>query len=197
MQVTFTLALPRVVGLAGFLSSPECAAIIAAARPQMQRSTGLSRADGSHEVIPTRTSTGCFIANSSLPFLDELDERIRNQFGLDPAHSEWLQVLRYGVGEEYQPHFDYFDPADSGSTATLARGGNRIASLLMYLNTVPGGGETTFPDAGLKVAAVQGNAVHFAYPTPDKATLTLHGGAPVTVGEKWVATKWYREGVFV
>jgi prolyl 4-hydroxylase len=28
-------------------------------------------------------------------------------------------------------------------------------------------------------------------------TRTLHGGAPVTQGEKWVATKWLREGEFV
>ncbi len=28
-------------------------------------------------------------------------------------------------------------------------------------------------------------------------TLSLHGGAPVIEGEKWVATKWLRQGVFV
>jgi prolyl 4-hydroxylase len=27
-------------------------------------------------------------------------------------------------------------------------------------------------------------------------TRTLHGGAPVLEGEKWVATKWLREGAF-
>ncbi len=31
---------------------------------------------------------------------------------------------------------------------------------------------------------------------PTAHTKTLHGGAPVTAGEKWVATKWLREGVF-
>jgi len=27
-------------------------------------------------------------------------------------------------------------------------------------------------------------------------TLPLHGGAPVLAGEKWVTTKWLREGRF-
>ena len=59
-----------------------------------------------------------------------------------------------------------------------------------------GGGGTTFPDAKLEVAPQRGNAVFFSYERPDPSTGTLHGGAPVTDGEKWVATKWLRERVF-
>jgi prolyl 4-hydroxylase len=38
--------------------------------------------------------------------------------------------------------------------------------------------------------------VFFSYPRAHPDTLTLHAGAPVVAGEKWVATKWFREGVF-
>jgi len=38
--------------------------------------------------------------------------------------------------------------------------------------------------------------VFFSYEEPDPATRTLHGGAPVLAGEKWVATKWLREREF-
>ena len=62
--------------------------------------------------------------------------------------------------------------------------------------TPEGGGATTFPDVGLEVAPVRGNAVFFSYERAHASTKTLHGGAPVTAGEKWVATKWLREGVF-
>ena len=41
-----------------------------------------------------------------------------------------------------------------------------------------------------------GSAVFFSYDRPDASTGTLHGGAPVLEGEKWVATKWLREGEF-
>jgi prolyl 4-hydroxylase len=46
------------------------------------------------------------------------------------------------------------------------------------------------------VAPIKGNAVFFSYDRPHAVTRTLHGGAPVVEGEKWVATKWLREGVF-
>jgi prolyl 4-hydroxylase len=44
---------------------------------------------------------------------------------------------------------------------------------------------------------VRGSAVFFSYDRPHAITKTLHGGAPVLAGEKWVATKWMRQGVFV
>ncbi len=58
------------------------------------------------------------------------------------------------------------------------------------------GGATIFPDVGLEVAPVKGHALFFSYDRPHESTGTLHGGSPVTEGEKWVATKWLREGVF-
>ena len=53
-----------------------------------------------------------------------------------------------------------------------------------------------FPDVALDVAPIKGNAVFFSYDRPHPITRTLHGGAPVIAGEKWVATKWLREGRF-
>jgi prolyl 4-hydroxylase len=78
----------------------------------------------------------------------------------------------------------------------LERGGQRVATILMYLNTPDGGGATTFPDVGLEVTPVKGNAVFFTYDRPHPDTKTLHGGAPVTAGIKWAATKWLRERRF-
>jgi prolyl 4-hydroxylase len=112
------------------------------------------------------------------------------------SHGEGLQVLHYGPGAQYRPHHDYFDPDLPGSSRILERGGQRVATLVMYLNTPEEGGATTFPEAGITVHAVAGHAVFFSYDRPDPATRTLHGGAPVIAGEKWVATKWLREGAF-
>ena len=79
----------------------------------------------------------------------------------------------------------------------LARGGQRVGTLVIYLNTPELGGGTVFPDVGLEVAPVKGNAVFFSYDRPHASTRTLHGGAPVLAGEKWVATKWLREREFI
>ena len=54
-----------------------------------------------------------------------------------------------------------------------------------------------FDLVGLEVAPIKGNAVFFSYERAHPVTRTLHGGAPVIAGDKWVATKWLREGEFV
>ena len=84
--------------------------------------------------------------------------------------------------------------ADPGTA--LRRGGQRVGTIVMYLRTPERGGGTVFPDIGLEVAPVKGAAVFFAYDRPHPDSKTLHGGTPVTLGEKYVATKWMREGVF-
>ena len=43
-------------------------------------------------------------------------------------NGEGLQVLHYGVGEKYEPHYDYF--LDEFNTKN---GGQRVATVLMYL----------------------------------------------------------------
>jgi prolyl 4-hydroxylase len=71
-----------------------------------------------------------------------------------------------------------------------------VGTLVMYLNSPTKGGGTTFPDVHLEVAPRRGSGVFFSYDKPHPSTKTLHGGAPVIEGEKWVATKWLREGEF-
>jgi prolyl 4-hydroxylase len=71
-----------------------------------------------------------------------------------------------------------------------------VGTFIMVLQAPERGGSTLFPDAGIEVFAQRGNGVFFSYYRPDPATKTLHGGAPVIEGEKWIATKWFRERVF-
>jgi len=106
-------------------------------------------------------------------------------------------VLRYKPGAEYKPHYDYFIPDAPGTSRIIANGGQRVATVVIYLNDVERGGGTTFPDVGLEVMPKRGHAVFFAYDQPDPSTLTLHAGAPVIEGEKWIAVKWLREFQFL
>jgi prolyl 4-hydroxylase len=169
---------------------------MALAAPRLARSETVDNATGGSEVNAARTSDGMFFERGEAPLITAIEQRIATLLRWPVANGEGLQILRYRPGAEYRPHHDYFDPEHPGTARILERGGQRVGTLVMYLNTPEGGGATTFPDIGLEVAPVRGNAVFFSYDHAHPDTRALHGGAPVTAGEKWVATKWLREGVF-
>jgi prolyl 4-hydroxylase len=196
MRVLTTLHLPRVVVFGGLLSDAECEGLMALAAPRLQRSETVDNDSGGSAVNAARTSEGMFFERGEAALIRTIEQRIAELLRWPLENGEGLQVLRYLPGAEYRPHHDYFDPAHAGTPRILQRGGQRVGTLVMYLNTPAGGGATTFPDAGLEVAPVRGNAVFFSYDRADAGSKTLHGGAPVTAGEKWVATKWLRERVF-
>ena len=197
VRVLATLQRPRVVVFGGLLSDDECRGLMALAEPRLLRSETVDNATGGSGVNAARTSDGMFFERGEAPLITAVEQRIAELLRWPLDHGEGLQVLRYRPGAQYRPHHDYFDPAHPGTARILPRGGQRVRPLVMYLNAPEGGGATTFPDVGLEVAPVRGNAVFFSYDRAHPATGTLHGGAPVTAGEKWVATKWLREGVFV
>lgn len=196
VRVVMTMRHPRVVVFGGMLSDAECEGLMALAAPRLLRSETVDNHTGGSEVNAARTSDGMFFERGEAPLIQALERRIAELLRWPLENGEGLQVLRYRPGAEYRPHHDYFDPAHAGTATILQRGGQRVGTLVIYLNTPEGGGATTFPDVGLEVAPVRGNAVFFSYERPHASTKTLHGGAPVTAGEKWVATKWLREGVF-
>jgi len=196
VAVLMSMKLPRVIVFGGLLSDEECDAMVDAARPRMARSETVQTDTGGSEVNSARTSRGMFFDRGESELCRRIEARIARLVNWPMINGEGLQVLHYLPGAEYQPHHDYFDPAKSGTASITARGGQRVGTIVMYLNSPEQGGGTTFPDVGLEVAPVKGNAVFFSYDRPHPSTKTLHGGAPVVAGEKWVATKWLREGEF-
>ncbi len=196
VQVVFALRQPRVIHFGCLLTEDECDALVELARPRLSRSETVDTATGGSEVNAARTSDGMFFVRGETPLIQRIERRIAALLAWPVERGEGLQILHYRPGAEYRPHYDYFDPSQPGTAAVLARGGQRVGTLVMYLNDPLAGGATTFPDIGLEVAPVKGHGVFFAYDRPHPSTQTLHGGAPVRAGEKWVATKWLREGPF-
>lgn len=196
VKVLLRLQRPRVVALGEFLSPDECEALRADANSRLARSETVETLSGGSEVNVARTSQGMFFQRGETELCQRIEARIAALVNWPVENGEGIQVLRYSPGAEYKPHYDYFDPSQPGTAAILKRGGQRVGTVVMYLNTPEQGGATIFPDVGLDVHAIEGNAVFFAYGLPDPSSLTLHGGAPVVQGEKWVATKWMRESKF-
>ncbi len=196
VQVLQTMRHPRVVVFGNLVSPEECEGLIAAARVRLARSLTVETRTGGEVLNVDRTSEGMFFERGENDIVARLEQRIAALLRWPVEFGEGLQILRYAPGAQYRPHYDYFDPGEPGTPTILKRGGQRVATLVMYLQEPDQGGATTFPDVGLEVAPVRGTGVFFSYEEPDPATRTLHGGAPVLAGEKWVATKWLREREF-
>jgi prolyl 4-hydroxylase len=190
IQVTLSVDAPALRVLDGILSEQECAGLIELARPRLRRALTVD-ADGRQQADDRRTSAGMFFALNELPLVGLIEQRLAALLDLPVNHGEGLQVLHYLPGQEYEPHYDWFDPEQPGFGAITRAGGQRIASVVMYLNTPEKGGGTAFPEIGLTVTALRGSAVYFAYEGGDHSS--LHAGLPVLRGEKWIATKWLRE----
>ena len=196
VQVLSVMAAPQIVVFGDLLSAEECDALIAAARPRLARSLTVETRTGGEEVNTDRTSSGMFFLRGENDVVRRVEARIARLLNWPLENGEGLQILHYRPGAEYKPHYDYFDPAEAGTPTILKRGGQRVATLIMYLHEPEKGGGTTFPDVHLEVAPKRGNAVFFSYERPHPSTRTLHGGASVIAGEKWIATKWLREREF-
>lgn len=175
---------PLIVKFHNVLSDEECAALIANASSRLERSKLASK-----EISQIRTSSGMFFDENESPLINEIEKRVASLMHMPIKHAEGLQVLHYEPGQQFKAHFDYFAEHHPSSK------NNRISTLVMYLNNVEQGGETTFPQLGLSVTPVKGCAVYFEYFYNDQKLneLTLHSGEPVIRGEKWVATQWMRK----
>ncbi len=197
VHVVQAMAMPRIVVFGRLLSDVECEELIALARPRLARSLTVATQTGGEEVNQDRTSNGMFFQRGENELVRRIEARVARLVNWPAEHGEGLQILQYGPGAEYKPHYDYFDPDQPGTPTILKRGGQRVGTLIMYLGEPDKGGGTVFPDVHLEVAPKRGNAVFFSYARPHPSTKTLHGGTPVLAGEKWIATKWLRERPFV
>jgi len=191
-----SMGAPRVVVFGDLLSAEECDALIELAKPRLARSLTVATKTGGEEVNADRTSNGMFFQRGENELVRRIEQRIAKLVNWPEENGEGLQILQYGPGAEYKPHYDYFDPAEPGTPTIVKRGGQRVGTIVMYLAEPEKGGGTVFPDVHLEVAPRKGNAVFFSYERPHPSTRTLHGGQPVIEGEKWIATKWLRERRF-
>lgn len=182
---------PFILHLDNVLSEQECDELIHLSKDRLQPSRVVDSATGEEKIASGRTSKGMYYTIMENEFIAKLEKRFAELTSYPIENGEGLQVLNYDVGEEYKAHFDYYPP----NKIQEDKGGQRIATLLLYLNDVEAGGETTFPKAGVSIVPKKGSAVYFHYGNSHNQVdrLSVHSSIPVSEGEKWVATKWIRQ----
>lgn len=147
-----------------------------------------------------RTSSGTFLQTHQDDVVTEIEKRLAHITMIPEENGESLQILKYINGQKYEPHTDYFHDQVNQDKS---KGGQRVATVLMYLTTPEEGGETVFPQAttkvsgpgwsdcalkGLAVKSVRGNALLFYSLKPDgtEDPKSLHGSCPVRERKKVV-----------
>jgi len=185
---------PPVLCIDNFFTDEECDAYQAIRDSEDDAHCLEQSATFSSSSMSTRTSTTWFLRYQAVPaFLAKASALT----GMPVSHFEEPQLVRYQQGQCFSWHYDAV-PATQ-----LKRGGQRRATLLVYLNDVPKGGHTAFRDLRqggtddngsplrLTVEPKRGRALlffpSFADGTPDWRT--LHAGEPGP-HEKWIGQLW-------
>lgn len=193
--VQFVSSHPRVALVGDLLSAAECAALIELARPRLQNSEVTPEATGQSVVERyTRFSRDTFLTRGATAIQRRIEARVAELVGLPISHCEEISVIHYPEGGEFLPHVDFLE-SDPAGPRVFGAEGDRIATVVVYLNQVEAGGATCFPSLGLEVSPQAGSALYFAYQRPDgsRDAASLHAGRPVLKGEKWIATFWFHE----
>uniref|UniRef100_UPI00358EE987 prolyl 4-hydroxylase subunit alpha-2-like isoform X2 n=1 Tax=Myxine glutinosa TaxID=7769 RepID=UPI00358EE987 len=183
---------PYIVRYYDVLSDQDTTDMQRLAEPLLQRATVRNTVTGVLETADYRVSKSAWLIEETGEVVVKLNRRISGLTGLDLSFAELLQVANYGIGGQYEPHFDFSRrPFDMN----LRTEGNRIATFLVYLTDVPAGGATVFPDVGATVWPKKGSAVFWynMLRSGEGDYTTRHAACPVLVGSKWVANKWLHE----
>ena len=173
-----------------FLTPGQCAELIALIDANRIPSPVVS-----DDPVPAyRTSETCYLY-PAYEGVAAVDAQLDQLTGIDPVHGETLQGQRYGIGQEFKPHHDFFHTDQLYWREQAAMGGQRTWTAMAFLNEPDRGGRTNFPSAGVMVTPKAGNLLVWnnmdALGSPNDAS--LHQGMPVEAGVKYVLTKWYRE----
>jgi prolyl 4-hydroxylase len=178
---------PHVEVVRGLMTAEERSYLMRRAEPLLKPSfvddgkTGIGRPD------PIRTSHGAaFVPHEEDLVVRALNRRIASATGTSAGNAEALYVMRYEPGQEYRPHFD----------ALPGLRNQREWTAIFYLNDEYERGATTFPLLDLTIRGCAGDLLVFRNSSEDgdPDPRMRHAGEPVTIGAKWIATRWIRHG---
>lgn len=192
---------PWVVTLENFLTDEECDRLIELGGKlgyEISKDVGAQKFDGTFDgyVNDRRTSTNAWCTKDCFadPLTQEVLQRIENATGIPDANSEYLQLLRYEVGQFYKTHHDYI------AYQRMRQQGVRILTVFLYLNDVEAGGGTDFPRLGITVAPKRGRVLIWPSVFNDdpntKDPRTDHQALPVEKGIKFGANAWLHQRDF-
>ena len=198
---------PYIYTIDNFLTEKECKFIINVSKDNL-KGAGVSLMDNEKESkvgeYKGRTNSSYWMPHGLYPETLEIAKKIAEKIGCEREHFENFQVIHYNKNEEYKYHYDAYDISEPERYEKFCGGpngrGNRLRTVLVYLNDVEEGGGTGFDrlseyDDEIIVEPKMGKMVVFTN-VNDDGSLNMksrHAGLPVIKGEKWAFNLWLRE----
>jgi len=199
LKQVISLFNPTIMVWDEFMTVPECNQLIKdmkASVPWTRGKVTHGNEDDDYEHYG-RTNQMGWLQYADSPTASHVLMRASQLTKLHYSQAENIQALHYELGEEYEAHMDAFDQKTSKGQESIGDGikGNRVATLLLYLNKPADGGATVFTEINKGVQPEPGRAVLFSNTyigtqIPDPKT--THQAQPVLAGEKWALNLWFR-----
>uniref|UniRef100_A0A7R9V6P2 Fe2OG dioxygenase domain-containing protein n=1 Tax=Chlamydomonas euryale TaxID=1486919 RepID=A0A7R9V6P2_9CHLO len=186
---------PRMFLMKGFLTDAECDHLVELANSET----------GSADMGSVFSGSAGALRRQQDSTVAAIEKRVAQVSMIPQAHQEPIKVLHYEKGQAFGNHMDLLEDDD----IRQGDGGQRFATMLMYLSTPAEGGETVFPlsrpevqghewskcaKQGFAIKPFKGDALLFYNLKPDGSSedASQHGGCAVEVGDKWVASQYIR-----
>ncbi|KAM3964090.1 prolyl 4-hydroxylase subunit alpha-1 isoform 2-T3 [Aphomia sociella] len=183
---------PDVVVFHDVMNDDEIEYVKTLAKPRFKRAVVHDPKTG--ELVPAnyRISKSAWLRDEESNVISRISQRVADITGLSMDTAEELQVVNYGIGGHYEPHFDFARQENAFKKFS----GNRIATVLFYMSEVAQGGATVFTRLGLSVFPIKGAALYWMnlHPSGEGDLSTRHAACPVLRGSKWVSNKWIHQG---
>lgn len=150
-RILFEMKDPHVVLFDNFLTPAECDHLVSLAAGRFRRSQVVG--EGGETVVDNRSSDTAHLGIGQDDIVRAIEARIAATVHWPILKAESLQVIKYEPGQEYKPHYDFFDKADPNSYLAGPHF-QRTGTMILYLKEPTAGGSTSFPRLKLTVPAL-------------------------------------------
>lgn len=188
---------PKIYYYHNLLTDGEVDELLVIAREKLKRAEVVNFSSGTILTANYRISRNAWFSGWHHKIVTKIMKRVGKVTNLNMYYTEPLQIGNYGIGGNYESHWDHATPPNNYTIFGNYGWGNRLATVLLYLSDVEVGGNTVFVESGpgVSVSAKKGSAVVWfnLKRNGEGDFMTRHAGCPVLLGEKWVANLWIHE----
>jgi prolyl 4-hydroxylase len=162
---------PAIVCLSGLLTPAICDWLIGQAVPRLEPA-------GSHSM-----ATFALVDVSFVHLL--VQARMAASCGIPIQNMEGSTVVHYRPGQAFSSRHDFVE--------------QRVVTFFAYLNDDYEGGETDFPELGIRHKGTKGEGLYFvnAFPDGKPDMRVTHAGLPPSQGDKWLVSQFVRSRALV